>query len=105
MKNADFRIQTSAPSAPSSSSVQLVYADASGRLISENSAGALFQVGASYTGSVGMAAIATGIATFVTGTTVGATGYSITGLSAPNLWLPVIGPNNQRLAIPAYLLT
>lgn len=104
MKNAEFRIQTSAPTAPGSS-VHQVYADASGRLVGQTSAGALVQVGSQWTGNVVASAMATGVTSIVTGVTFGLTGYLTTGLSTPNVWLPVIGPNNQRLAIPAYLLT
>ena len=104
MKNAEFRIQTSAPTAPGSS-VHQVYADSSGRLVGQTSAGALVQVGSQWTGSVTHAAMATGVASIITGVWYGSTGYASTGLSTPNVWLPVIGPNNQRLAIPAYLLT
>lgn len=85
MKIADFRLQTSVPDAPGTSVVG-VYADASGRLISRNSAGALFMVGSQVTGTVPAANV-------VSGALLGGT---VSG------WIPVIGPNNEKWAIPAY---
>lgn len=86
MQNADFRVKTTEPSAPSTSSVVVVYADASGRLVSKNSASALTQVGTQFTGTVPAANV-------ISGTLLG---------GAVSGWLHFTGPNNEQWAVPAY---
>ncbi len=89
MKIADFRIQTGVPDAPSTSVVG-VYADASGRLIAKTSTSSLFQVGTQLTGIVANSAI-----------TPPAAG---TGMFAfqPTGWMPLVGPNNEKYAVPLF---
>lgn len=86
MKIADFRVQSTAPDAPTTSSVVGVYADTSGRLISKTSAGVLTQVGTQFTGTISAASVVSGALL----------GGSVSG------WLPVTGPNGQKWVIPAY---
>ena len=107
MKIADFRIQTTAPDAPSSSSVIGVYADASGVLISKTSAGVTAQVGSQFLGTYLNTAIVTGGASYLgTGTywgpDVGVLAKA-TGLAVPSKWLQV-DISGTKYAVPAYAL-
>lgn len=102
MKIADFRIQTTDPDAPAANLVG-VFADASGRLVAKEVGGRTFQAGTFFTGSVGNGSIATGgSATLTSGTVFGNNGGVQTGLGHPFTWLPVRGPNNENLFVPAY---
>jgi hypothetical protein len=107
MKIADFRIQTTAPGAPSSSSVIGVYADASGVLISKTSAGVTAQVGSQFLGTyLNTAVVSGGTSCLGTGAywgpTVG-TANPATGLAVPNKWLQV-DISGTKYAVPAYSL-
>ena len=111
MKTADFRKQTTTPTAPSSSAVTTIYANASGALVAENSAGATWQAGyrASDNLGFGTAGTVTTAATAtngpITGLFYGVTGVGATGyvLGSPTAWLPIIGPSGQKWAIPTYV--
>jgi hypothetical protein len=102
MKIADFRIQTTPPDAPSSSSVIGVYANASGVLVSHTSAGVINQVGAVFTGSSSAIANTGGAARLFTGVTFGGNGSATaTGLANPAIWLGV-QINGSQYYLPAY---
>jgi hypothetical protein len=101
MKIADFRIQTTAPDAPSAGVVGL-YANASGILLTQNSAGTVTQVGTQFTGVTTSAAQTGGIAKLATGVVFGGKGSAIaTGLANPTVWIPYTF-NGLPYYIPAY---
>lgn len=96
MKIADFRIQTTQPDVPTTSSVVGVYADASGSLVSLNAAGIKYNVGQLFTGSVRNNSVG------ALASTVAMTN-PITGILTGAVYmLPVVGPSGQLLAIPAW---
>lgn len=106
MKIADFRPQTSVPDSPSAGVVG-IYANASGALISLDSAGRQVQIGGQYTGSATNAQVITGGSMALTSGVVfsaPAAGGVVTGLANPTIWLRVLGVGNQDLVIPAYAL-
>lgn len=101
-KAKDFRPQTSPVDTPASP-VVTYWADVSGRLVFKNSGGETKLAGNWATGTLASHQIATGgIGTVQTGFLFGQAGVNQTGLGSPNAWLPVIGPNQQRYAIPLY---
>ena len=106
MKNADFRVQTSAPSTPIAGVVNVYASGASGVLISQVSGGAQLLVGTVYTGGVAASLVRTGgagtVQTGVIFSSVNTAGQ--TGLGTPYFWLPVSGPTGEKLVIPAYIL-
>jgi hypothetical protein len=107
MKIADLRIQTTAPDAPSSSSVIGLYADASGVLVTKTSAGVVTRVGSSVLSNYGNTQIVTGGASrLVTGVyfgpDVGGVGLG-TGLGLPSTWLNFT-VSGTTYGVPAYAL-
>ncbi|MEK6880124.1 MAG: hypothetical protein AABY22_10970 [Nanoarchaeota archaeon] len=105
-KTNDFRYQTTAPDAPSAS-IATIYADASGRLLSKLSGGESRSVGSWSTGTIPGSSVTTGswgqlVPTYMIGVS-GAGG--ITGLAHPSAWIPIVGPNQQRWVLPAYVYT
>lgn len=105
-KTKDFRYQTTAPDAPAAS-ISTIYADASGRLLSKLSGGESRLLGQWATGTVANTSVTTGsygqsVPTIMIGVS-GAGG--ITGLCLPNAWIPIVGPNQQKYVLPAYLYT
>lgn len=101
----DFRIQTTAPNTPASSTVG-IYADASGYLIHKFSDGTIIQAGTLFTGQVLTASIATGQGKqTVTGFYYGPAGSAatVTGLATPHVWLPYKF-DGKMYGVPAYLM-
>ena len=100
MKIADFRIQTTAPDAPSSSSVIGVYANTSGVLVTKDSVGNVRTVGQVWNLTVSGAGISMANGTFSGVATGSAGNLGPTGIAAR--YLIVVGPSGEKLAIPAY---
>lgn len=105
-KTKDLRTQTTIPDAPSAG-VVATYADASGRLVTKFSGGESRLVGTWTTGTIAGSSVTTGSwgqsnPTYMIGVS-GAGGF--TGLAHPTAWIPIVGPNQQRWVIPAYVYT
>ena len=101
MKIADFRTQTTVPSAPTAGVIGL-YADASGVLTIQNSAGSLYKVAGAATGTFTSLAITGGSARLATGVVYGGNNSAITtGLATPAIWIPYVA-NGTTYLIPGY---
>jgi hypothetical protein len=112
-QNQELRIQSTTPSAPSSSSVIKTYVDASGILMAINSNGTTYQVGTQVVNTIAMLGqtVPTGLSVLLGGAGIAVTGirYGGTGsanlntfLGAPNGFLPFIDASGQSIAIPYY---
>lgn len=89
MNIADFRIQTGVPTTPPAGVVGL-YANASGALITQSSAGVKYQIGGQLTGVILNASIV-----------LPGAGTGIT--FQPTGWIAALGPTGQKFAIPVFL--
>lgn len=114
MKTADFRVQSTAPDAPSTAEVAVLYSNASGVLMTRLSDGSHYQAGtrmqaSGHPSSVLITHSAAGIygdaGTFTyTGHVIGQTGVRGTGflLGTPHAWLQITGPANETWVVPAF---
>ena len=99
----DFRPQSSTPSNPSPSTVQ-VYANSDNILLARTSGNAPVQIGSDFTGVVPQTSVTTGLASYLlTGTVFGSDQGALlgTGLATPSIWLSV-SYNGSNYAVPAY---
>lgn len=101
MKIADFRIQTTKPDAPSAGVVGL-YADASGVLRIQNSAGTLYNLGGAATGTFTTLPNTGGAGRIASGVVFGGgNSVSATGLANPAIWIPYVA-NGTTYYVPGY---
>ncbi len=101
MKIADFRVQSSTPSAPSAGVIGL-FADASGVLTIQNSAGSLYKMAGAVTGTFTSIANTGGAARIASGVVFGGgNSLNATGLANPAIWIPYT-VNGTNYYIPGY---
>ena len=112
-QNRDFRVLTTAPTTPTSSSVVSMYVNATSGIVIQDVAGGQTWIGGRMTGSLGISAVRTGGGGFAQLSTGGLgqvfftafTGTSIqTGMGQPSFFVPFLGSDGLTYGVPAYPL-